>query len=291
MGLVTTILEGAIYGVSLGMLYVLVATGLTLIFGMMEVVNFAHGAFVTMGAYIGLTTIEFTGNFWLAIVVAALAVGLLGIFIERTLISRLYGADPIFQLLLTFGVALLLEGAIIVMYGEQNQRIEAPALLQGDPIALGPATIPQYRLFIIAFTGVLVLAIWLGIQRTKLGLIVKAGIEDRERTAMLGIRLSRVNVLIMGVGSGLAALSGVLAAPILGITPHTGTGLLIISFAIIVIGGLGNIRGTITAGLLIGILFSVTQFVLPDLAGPSVFIAMAVVLLVRPQGLFGGAAA
>lgn len=291
MGLVTTILEGAIYGVSLGMLYVLVATGLTLIFGMMEVVNFAHGAFVTMGAYIGLTTIEFTGNFWLAIVVAALAVGLLGIIIERTLISRLYGADPIFQLLLTFGVALLLEGAIIVMYGEQNQRIEAPALLQGDPIALGPATIPQYRLFIIAFTGVLVLAIWLGIQRTKLGLIVKAGIEDRERTAMLGIRLSRVNVLIMGVGSGLAALSGVLAAPILGITPHTGTGLLIISFAIIVIGGLGNIRGTITAGLLIGVLFSVTQFVLPDLAGPSVFIAMAVVLLVRPQGLFGGAAA
>jgi branched-chain amino acid transport system permease protein len=290
MGLATTIFEGAIYGVSLGMLYVLVATGLTLIFGMMEVVNFAHGAFVTMGAYIGLTTIGLTGSFWLAILVAGITVGLLGIVIERTLISRLYGADPIFQLLLTFGVALLLEGAIIFVYGQQNQRIEAPALLQGSPVAIGPATVPQYRIFIIVFTGILVLAIWLGIQRTKLGLIVKAGIEDRERTAMLGIRLNRVNVLIMGIGSGLAALSGVLAAPILGVTPHTGTGLLIISFAIIVIGGLGNIRGTIAAGLFIGILFSITQFVLPDLAGPSVFIAMAVVLLVRPEGLFGGTA-
>jgi branched-subunit amino acid ABC-type transport system permease component len=287
MGLLTTLLEGVLYGTSLGMLYVLVALGLTLIFGLMDVINFAHGAFVTLGAYLGISTIAFTGNFWLALLVAGLAVGLLGVVIERSLLVRLYGAPPIFQLLLTFGVALVVEGLIILSYGQDNQRVETPALLQGDPIAIGPALLPKYRLFIIVFTGILVALIWFGIQRTKLGLIIKAGIEDRERTELLGIRLSRINMLIMGIGSGLAAISGILAGPLLGADPHLGTGLLITSFVIVVIGGLGNIRGTIVAGLLVGVLYSIVSFTIPSIADPSIFVVMAGVLLLRPQGLFG----
>jgi branched-subunit amino acid ABC-type transport system permease component len=287
MSLASTVLEGVIYGASLGMLYVLVALGLTLIFGLMDVVNFAHGAFVTLGAYFGITFIDVTGNFWVAMLLAGLAVALLGLAIERTFIKRLYEENPIYQLLLTFGLALLLEGAVIIVYGQDNQLISPPSILQGAPVAIGPATIPQYRLFLIVFTGLLVAAVWFAIQRTKLGLIVKAGIEDRERAEMLGIRLSRVNMLIMAVGAGLAAVSGVLSGPLLGVNPHLGTGLLIISFVVVVIGGLGNIRGTIVAGLLVGILYSLTSFFYPSLADPSIYVAMAVVLLVKPHGLFG----
>jgi branched-chain amino acid transport system permease protein len=288
MSLAANVLEGIIYGASLGMLYVLVALGLTLIFGLMEVVNFAHGAFVTLGAYLGITFLGLTGSFWLSMVLAGVVVGVLGLAIERTVIRRLYDEEPIYQLLLTFGLALLLEGVVILTYGQDNQLLSAPALLQGSPVPIGPATVPQYRVFLILFTGVLVAGVWLAIQRTKLGLIVKAGIEDRERAQMIGVRLSRVNMLIMAVGAGLAAISGFLSGPLLGVSPQLGTGLLIISFVIVVIGGLGNIRGTIIAGLMIGILFSLTSFFYPDLADPVIYVAMAVVLLVRPQGLFGG---
>jgi branched-subunit amino acid ABC-type transport system permease component len=288
MSLASTVLEGVIYGTSLGMLYVLVAMGLTLIFGLMDVVNFAHGAFVTLGAYFGITFLEMTGNFWVSMVLAGVIVAAIGLAIERTFIKRLYEENPIYQLLLTFGLALLLEGAVIIIYGQDNQLISAPSILQGAPVAIGPATIPQYRVFLIVFTGVLVSAVWLAIQRTKLGLIVKAGIEDRGRAEMLGIRLSYINMLIMAVGAGLAAVSGFLSGPLLGVNPHLGTGLLIVSFVIVVIGGLGNIKGTIVAGLLVGILSSLTSFFYPTLAGPSIFVAMVVVLLVKPQGLFGG---
>jgi branched-subunit amino acid ABC-type transport system permease component len=288
MSLASTVLEGVIYGTSLGMLYVLVAMGLTLIFGLMDVVNFAHGAFVTLGAYFGITFLEMTGNFWVSMVLAGVIVAAIGLAIERTFIKRLYEENPIYQLLLTFGLALLLEGAVIIIYGQDNQLISVPSILQGAPVAIGPATIPQYRVFLIVFTGVLVSAVWLAIQRTKIEIIVKAGIEDRGRAEMRGIRLSYITMLIMAVGAGLAAVSGFLSGPLLGVNPHLGTGLLIVSFVIVVIGGLGNIKGTIVAGLLVGILSSLTSFFYPTLAGPSIFVAMVVVLLMKPQGLFGG---
>jgi len=158
MSLAANVLEGVIYGASLGMLYVLVALGLTLIFGLMEVVNFAHGAFVTLGAYLGITFLDLTGSFWLSMVLAGVVVGVLGLAIERTVIRRLYGEEPIYQLLLTFGLALLLEGVVILTYGQDNQLLSAPALLQGSPVPVGPATVPQYRVFLIVFTGVLVAA-------------------------------------------------------------------------------------------------------------------------------------
>jgi branched-chain amino acid transport system permease protein len=287
--IIGSVLEAFLYGISLGMLYVLVALGLTLIFGLMEVVNFAHGAFVTLGAYLGITVLGTIGNFWVALLAAGLLVGLGGVALERSLIKPLYGVNPVYQLLLTFGVALVIEGLIIIGYGEGNQRIDTPGVFAGDAIPVGPAVIPQYRIFIIVFTGILIGIIWLTIQRTRLGLIIKAGIEDRERTELLGIRLGRVNMLIMGMGSALAGIAGLLVGPIQGIDPHLGTGLLIISFVIIVIGGLGNIVGTIIAGLIVGVIYTFSLFFYPRVAEPVIFLAMIVVLLVRPHGLFGEA--
>lgn len=288
MSTFTTLVEGALYGLSLGMLYVLVALGLTLIFGLMDVINFAHGAMVTLGAYIGIVTVSATGNFWIALVAAGLLVGVLGVGIERTTVRRLYDFSPIYQLLLTFGIALIIEGAIILRYGFDNRRLAGPELVAGSPVSIGPAILPRYRVFIIVFTTVLVGLLWFLIQRSKLGLIIKAGIEDRERTQLLGIRLSRINMLIFGVGAGLAAMAGVLAAPLFGVNPQFGTRFLIVSFVIIVVGGLGNIRGTIVAGLLIGVLYSITIFFYQAAADPIIYVAMILVLLIRPEGLFGG---
>lgn len=282
-----TILEAVIYGVSLGMIYLMVALGLTLIFGLMDVINFAHGAFVTLGAYVGLVAWNVTGSYWLAFVILTLAVGLLGIVIERGFVQRLYGVDHIYQLLLTFGLALIIEGLIIIVYGEGNQQLSTPAFTSGSPVAIGPAVVPRYRLFIIGFTLVLVLSVWLVIQRTRLGLIIKAGIQDRERTQLLGIRLGYVNMAVFAVGAGLAAIAGFLAGPLLGVNPHLGTNLLIISFAIVIIGGLGNIGGTILASLLLGIIYNLSLFFYPSAANAMVFIAMGIVLILKPEGLFG----
>jgi branched-chain amino acid transport system permease protein len=290
MVLASKVLEAVIYGLSLGMIYIMVALGLTLIFGLLEVVNFAHGAFVTIGAYIGISTIASTGNFWLALPVAAVLIGVLGIVIERLFLRPLYGTEnsTLYQLLLTFAIALFLDGLVIIQYGTGSQRISTPALLQGSPVPIGPTLIPRYRIFVIVFTTVVVLAVWLFLQRTKLGLIVKAGMDDRERTTLLGIRLSRVQVLMMGVGSALAAISGILASPILGAGPTLGTELLIISFAIVIIGGLGDVRGAIVAGLLIGIINSLSSFFYPTAGSVGMYLLMIIVLLLRPQGIIGG---
>jgi branched-subunit amino acid ABC-type transport system permease component len=291
MSTLSTVVEAVIYGVSLGMIYLLVALGLALIFGLMDVINFAHGALVTLGAYVGLTAWNASGSYWLSLVAVAVLVGLLGAGIERGLVSRLYDADHIFQLLLTFGVALIIEGLLIVQYGEGNQRLTAPAFTQGSPVPLGPALIPRYRLFIIFFTALVVAAVWLTIQRSRLGLIIKAGIQDRERTLLLGIRLGRVNMLVFAVGAGLAAIGGFLAGPLLGVSPTLGTDLLITSFAIVIIGGLGDIRGTIVAALLLGIVYNLSLFFYPPIASAMIFIVMATVLVLKPEGLFGEATA
>lgn len=282
-----TVLEAIIYGLSLGMIYLLVALGLTLIFGLMDVINFAHGAFVTLGAYVGMVVWGVTGSYWLALVIVVITVGALGAVIERGFVKRLYDVDHIYQLLLTFGIALIIEGMIIIAYGEGSQQLSTPGFTSGSPVSLGPAVIPRYRLFIILFTLVLVTAIWLTIQRTRLGLIIKAGIQDRERAQLLGIRLSYVNMTIFAVGAALAAIGGFMAGPLLGVNPHLGTNLLIISFAIVIIGGLGNIGGTIMAALLLGIIYNISLFFYPSAANAMIFVAMGVVLIIKPEGLFG----
>jgi branched-subunit amino acid ABC-type transport system permease component len=289
MSVLSTLLEAILYGLSLGMIYLLVALGLTLIFGLMDVINFAHGALVTLGAYGGLTVWDATGSYWLAFVAVALGVSLFGGLIERGFVQRLYDVDHIYQLLLTFGIALIVEGLIIIRYGEGSQRLNTPKFVSGQPVAVGPALIPRYRLYIIGFTLVLLTAIILVIQRTRLGLVIKAGIQDRERTRLLGIRLGRINMLVFAVGAGLAAVAGFLAGPLLGVNPNLGTSLLITSFAVVIIGGLGKIRGTILAALLLGIVYNVSLFFYPTVADAMIFVVMGVVLIIKPHGIFGEA--
>jgi branched-chain amino acid transport system permease protein len=288
MSVISSLTEAVIYGISLGMIYLLVSLGLTLIFGLMGVINFAHGALVTLGAYLGLSVWTATGSYWVAFVALALAAGFLGAALERGLVKQLYDVDHIYQLLLTFGIALIIEGLIILYYSEGNQRLDTPAFTGGDPVAIGSAIVPRYRLYIIAVALVLVSAIWLAIERTQLGLIIKAGIQDRERTKLLGIRLGRINMAVFGVGAGLAAVGGFLAGPLLGVNPQMGSNLLIISFAIVIVGGLGSIRGTIVSALLLGIAYNVALVFYPIVANAIIFIVMGAVLILKPEGLFGG---
>lgn len=270
------------------MIYLLISLGLTLIFGLMDVINFAHGALVTLGAYFGLTAWGVTGSYWIAFISLILGAMILGIVLERGLVKRLYDVDNIYQLLLTFGIALIIEGLIILYYGEENQRLDTPAFTTGDPISIGSAVVPRYRLYIIVIALVLVSAIWLAIERTQLGLIIKAGIQDRERTKLLGIRLGRINMIVFGVGAGLAAIGGFLAGPLLGVNPQMGSNLLIISFAIVIVGGLGSIRGTIVSSVLLGVAYNIALVFYPIVANAIIFIVMGAVLILKPSGLFGG---
>lgn len=288
MSIISSLIEAVIYGISLGMIYLLVSLGLTLIFGLMDVINFAHGALVTLGAYLGLTAWSATGSYWLSFLALALGAGILGAGLERGFVKRLYDVDHIYQLLLTFGIALIIEGLIIIRYGEENQRLETPAFTEGDPITIASAVVPRYRLYIIAVAILLVVAVWLAIQRTQLGLIIKAGIQDRERTKLLGIRLGRVNMMVFGIGAGLAAIGGFLAGPLLGVNPQMGSNLLIVSFAIVIVGGLGSIRGTIVSALLLGIAYNIALVFYPVVANAIIFIVMGAVLILKPEGLFGG---
>lgn len=287
MAAVVTLLEGILFGLALGMIYLMVALGLTLIFGLMEVINFAHGALVTLGAYIGMTTWNVTGNYWVALIILMLSVGVLGAVLERSLVKRLYGYNPLYQLLLTFGVAFIVEGLIVIQYGEGGQQLSTPGFTDGSPIDIGPAVMPRYRLYIIIFTLVLLSIVWVVLQRSRLGLIIKAGIEDRERIQLLGVKLGRINMIVFAAGSALAAAAGFLAGPILGVNPNLGSELLIISFAIVIIGGLGSIRGTVVASLLLGIVFNVSLFFYPAVADAMIFFVMGLVLVVMPDGLFG----
>jgi len=282
------LVQAVAYGISLGLLYALVALGLTLIFGLMDVVNFAHGASLSFGAYAGLTSYNVIGNFWIAIVLATLASGLLGVVIERGLIQHVYGSNHIFHLVLTFGIALLIEGFLLTWFGPGSHHLPRPPSLGGSAVHIGPVIISVYRLFIIvAVVGILV-GILAVLQRSKLGLIIKAGIQDRERTQLLGIRLSRINMLVFGVGTALAALAGVLVAPIFSVNVSLGHDFLIISFIIVIIGGMGNVRGSILAALLVGIVVQITQTFTPEFAGLPLYLAMIAILLLRPEGIFGG---
>jgi branched-chain amino acid transport system permease protein len=281
-------IQALIFGLSLGMLYLLVALGLTLIFGLMDVVNFSHGAFVTLGAYVGFVVISIGFNFWTALIISPIFLGIVGVGIERGLVSQLYGQHHAFQLVLTFGIALLIRGALVLRYGQSTNYIDIPPLLSGASISIGPVAIPQYRIFIMFLPIIIISIIGWVLQRTKLGLIIKAGIEDRERTQLLGIHIKRVNMLIFGMGAGLAGLAGTLISPLFGVSPQLGLEFLIIAFVIIVIGGLGNIRGTIAGSIIVGVLSQLSQTFYPGYTDISIFSVMILVLLVRPKGIFGG---
>ena len=275
-------------GLVLGMIFVLLAIGLSLIFGLLTVVNFAHGSLYMLGAYFGVFVFGVTRNFWLSLIVAPLMVGTVGLLIERFLIRRLYGRSPDDPLLLTFGLSLIIVEAVRIIWGKIGLTIDPPKAL-GTAVNLGFMNFPAYRLFVIAVTVAVLVAIWLFLERTNVGLIIRAGSRDPLMVRALGIDLSRIWLLVFGIGTGLAGLAGILAGPMRGVYAEMGVTMVIESFVVIVVGGMGSLVGAVVAGLLMGQVVGLTTYFAPALAEIMVFIAMAVVLLVRPSGLFGEA--
>jgi branched-chain amino acid transport system permease protein len=271
-------------GIALGAVYALLALGLSLIFGMLTVVNFAHGAFFMVGAFVGLYFMGLTGNFWFSLVLTPLVVGCIGLLTERFLVRPLYGRGIDYPLLLTFGLSWVLIEAMRVLFGIEGLPSSTPPELRGA-VDLGFGFFPKYRLFLIAATAVVVLALWLFLEKTRYGLIIRAGSRDGDICKVLGIDVARVWLLVFGIGTAIAGLSGVLAAPTRAVNPEMGISVLAESFVVT----MGSLPGAVVAGLLVGIVFSMTSLFAPDLAELSIFVLMAVVLLVRPQGFFGKA--
>ena len=275
-------------GVALGAVYALLAVGLSLIFGMLTVVNFAHGAFFMVGAFLGVYFTALTGSFWFGLVLTPLVSGALGLLAERFLVRPLYGRGIDYPLLLTFGLSYVLIEAMRVLFGIEGVPTSTPAALRGA-VNLGFGHFPLYRLFLIGATAAVVLALWLFIEKTRYGLIIRAGSRDTEIVRVLGIDIARVWLLVFGIGTAIAGLSGALAAPTRAVNPEMGIPVLAESFVVTVVGGMGSLPGAVIAGLLVGVVFSLTSLFAPDLAELSIFVLMALVLLVKPQGFFGKA--
>ena len=275
-------------GIALGAVYALLAIGLSLIFGMLTVVNFAHGAFYMVGAFMGVYFLGLTGNFWLSLVLTPLAVGAIGLVTERFLVRPLYGRGIDYPLLLTFGLSYVLIEAMRTLFGIEGVPTAVPASLRGA-VNLGFGMFPLYRLFLIGAAAVVILALYLFIEKTRYGLIIRAGSRDPEIVRVLGIDVARIWLMVFGIGTAIAGLSGVLAAPTRAVNPEMGIPVLAESFVVTVVGGMGSLPGAVVAGLLVGIVFSMTSLFAPELAELSIFVLMAVVLLVRPQGFFGKA--
>ena len=275
-------------GLVLGGIFVLLAVGLSLIFGLMTVVNFSHGALYMLGAYFGYLLFKSSGSFTVALVVAPLMVGALGLLIERFLIRRLYGRSPDDPLLLTFGLSLIIVEVARMIWGKIGLTLDPPRAMAGA-VNLGFTYFPIYRLFVIAVTIVVLIALWLFLERTNVGLVIRAGSRDPLMVRALGFDVGRIWFLVFGIGSGLAGLAGILAGPMRGAYAEMGVTIIIESFVVVVVGGMGSLVGAVVSGLLIGQIVSLTTFFAPKLAEIIVFIFMAVVLLLRPSGLFGEA--
>jgi branched-chain amino acid transport system permease protein len=241
-----------------------------------------------VGAFLGVYFLQVTGNFWFSLLLTPLAVGALGLVVERVLVRPLYGRGIDYPLLLTFGLGYVLIDAMRFFFGIEGMPSGTPPELRGAT-SLGFGHFPTYRLFLIGATALVIGALWLFIEKTRYGLIIRAGARDPEIVRVLGIDVSRVWLLVFGIGTAIAGLSGALAAPTRAVNPEMGITILAESFVVTVVGGMGSLPGAVVAGLLVGIVFSLTSLFAPAYAELSIFVLMAVVLLVRPQGLFGKA--
>ena len=275
-------------GLALGAIYVLFAIGLSLIFGMLTVVNFAHGAFYMVGAYVGLFLVSMGGNFWLCLVAVPLVVGSCGMLVERFLVRPLYGRGIDYPLLLTFGLSYIMVELVRIAFGTSGYPFDTPDLLQGA-VDIGVGYFPLYRLFVIGATAVVLLALWLVLERTSFGLIIRAGARDPQIVRVLGVDVGRVWLIVFGIGTAIAGFAGLLAAPLQGVIPEMGSTILAEAFVVTVVGGMGSIGGAVLAGLLVGVVVSMTSLFAPEMAKVSIFALMAIVLLIRPQGFFGRA--
>lgn len=270
-----------------GAFYAMLSLGLAVIFGLLGVVNFAHGTLYMLGAFAAWILLDKLGvNYWAALLLAPLIVGALGVVIERLLLRHLYGLDHLYGLLLTFGLTLILEGVFREMYGASGQSYPVPELLQGGT-DLGFMFMPNYRAWVVFASLLVCFGTWYLIERTRLGAYLRAGTENAALVQTFGVNVPLMVMLTYGAGAGLAALAGVLAAPIVLVSPMMGSNLIIVVFAVVVIGGMGSILGSIITGLALGVVEGLTRVFYPEASNIVVFVIMVLVLMVRPAGLFG----
>jgi branched-chain amino acid transport system permease protein len=272
-------------GLNLGLLYVLMAMGLTIIMGTMGVVNFSHGILFTFGAYFTYSIAAKLG-YWAALLIAPILVGVIGMVLERGLVQRVYGKDPLYSLLLTFGLAMSLEELVRIGWGTTGLPFSPPDYLNTF-VDLKIMFYPLYRLVVFGFILLLILALWFFLERTTMGKIVRAGIQDSLMVGILGVNTKALFTLVFGLGAFLAGLAGVLSAPITGIMPTMGDNVIMPSFIVIILGGVGSFYGSVVGGLLLGIIVAMCNQFVPAVAELSMYLVMALVLLLRPRGLFG----
>jgi len=276
-----------VLGLINGAFYALLSLGLAIIFGLLNVINFAHGALFMLGAFVAWGLLHYAGiGYWPALIISPLVVGGLGIFLERTLLQHLYRLDPLYNLLLTFGVALILQGLFQLGFGSSGEPYEIPRILQGGK-DIGFMLLPTYRAWVMCVSLVVCLATWYVTERTKLGSYLRAATENPGLVQAFGINVPRMVTVTYGLGVALAAFAGVLAAPIFSVSPEMGSERIIVVFAVVVIGGMGSIMGSIVTGFALGMIEGLTKVLYPVAANTVVFALMALILLIRPAGLFG----
>jgi branched-chain amino acid transport system permease protein len=289
-GIPSTALFGQLLlGLINGSFYALLSLGLAVIFGMLNIINFAHGAQYMLGAFAAYLLLQYSGlGYWWALLIAPIVVGATGIVIERFFLQWLYKLDHLYGLLLTFGLALIIEGVFRNFFGSSGLPYSVPPTLQGAQ-NLGFMYLPIYRGWVIVFSLVVCLATWFVIERTRLGAYLRAATENPTLVRAFGINVPRLITLTYGFGVALAALAGVMAAPIYNVSPQMGANLIIVVFAVVVIGGMGSIMGAIVTGFGLGVIEGLTKVFFPEASNTVIFIVMAIVLLIRPAGLFGRA--
>ena len=284
---VAVILGQLMLGLVNGSFYALLSLGLAVIFGLMGIVNFAHGAFYALGAFAALLGMQWFGiNYWAALLLAPLTVGLFGIAVERLFLRHLYRLDPLYGLLLTFGLALVIEGSLHQLFGASGHSYSVPRLLAGA-VDLGFMILPIYRAWVIVVSVVVCFGTWFVIERTRLGATLRAATENAPLLQAFGVNVPLLVVATYGGGVALAALAGVLSAPVVLVAPLMGNSLVIVVFAVVVIGGMGSILGAIVSGLALGLIEGFTKVIYPEASNIVVFVIMALVLVLRPAGLFG----
>ena len=284
---VAVILGQLMLGLVNGSFYAMLSLGLAVIFGLMRVVNFAHGAFYTLGAFAALLGLQWLGiSYWVSLLAAPLAVGLVGIAVERLLLRHVYGIDPLYGLLLTFGLALVCQGSLHQVFGATGQSYPVPPALAGA-VNLGFMFLPLYRAWVILVSVVVCFSTWFVIERTRLGATLRAARENAALLQAFGVNVPLLMAATFGGGVALAALAGVLASPVVLVNSHMGSSLVIVVFAVVVIGGMGSILGSIVSGLVLGVVEGFTKVIYPEASNIVVFVIMALVLILRPAGLFG----
>lgn len=274
------------FGLALGCIYILLASGLSIIYGLLDIVNFAHGTFAMLGAFAVFVTLSISGSFLIGVISAVIIVGIIGAICEFFLLRPLYGRDPLLPLLLTFGLSVAIPDGMKIIFGLIGKPVGYPESLTGA-FLVGSMVLPKYRLFIILFTLIIMISLWLFLKKSDLGMIIRASTRDSMMVQALGINVSRIWTIGFAIGIGLAALAGAIAVPMMSATADMGVDMTMVAFVVTVVGGLGSLGGAIVGGLFIGLVVALASFIAGEYANVSMYFCMAIILLLRPRGLFG----